>query len=112
MDATACSIELTRSRGGYGVHLRPGAGFSTMAIDKYGDILIDGVPLEFDLIGGPSIFDSFGSGGGAGSGAMIIAPISSTIEPSATHAVWSIDDAGSVSGPGLITLDPGPGVVL
>jgi hypothetical protein len=82
-------------------NLLPGVTGPTWAVDKYGDILIDGVPLEFDVIGGPPIFMR-----GSGGSTLMVAGVA---HDAATHAIWRVAEGGSLSEPGLLTLDTGEG---
>jgi hypothetical protein len=84
--------------GGYRVNALPGQTGLTWAVDKYGDILIDGVPLVFDLVAPPIVFDTPGA---QGSEAMILATID---HPAATHAVWGVGADGALSEPGLLDM--------
>ena len=96
VEVESCAVRISNTTsGGLSMMLVPGVGGATMAIDKYGDILIDGVPLEFDLIGNPWIFNKPGDMGGA----IAIATINHDM---ATHVVWDIGDDGSISNPGLL----------
>jgi hypothetical protein len=116
-DATACALPMSRpTRNGWGVNLVPGETGATWAVDKYGDILIDGVPLVFDLTQPPIIVDAPGAqpqdDGAQDDAAMILAGID---HDSATHAVWKVSARGAISEPGLLNLDtgdPNTGVVL
>jgi predicted small lipoprotein YifL len=84
--------------GGYRINALPGETGLTWAVDKYGDILIDGVPLVFDLIAPPIVFDTPGA---QGFEAMILATID---HPEATHAVWRVGADGALSEPGLLDM--------
>jgi hypothetical protein len=111
-DAEACALPITESTNdGWRVNIVPGDSQTTWAVDKYGDILIDGVPLVFDLTAPPIIFDAPGATA-QNDAAMILAGID---HESATHAVWTVDTTGKLSQPGLLDLDtgdPSTGVVL
>ena len=88
--------------GGFGVFVGEGSDGLSMRVRKYGDILIDGVPLEFDMIAPPVLFDL--PGGGA-------AAIAKVNHPQATHTVWAWDADGKATGagPGLLSFDAGDG---
>lgn len=91
-----CAVQVSnRTPNGFAMMLVPGVSGATMAIDKYGDILIDGVPLEFDLIGSPWTFDKPGEG----TGTITIATVDSEV---ATHAIWDMNEDGSIKGSGLL----------
>jgi hypothetical protein len=92
----ACAVQISnRTPNGFSMMMVPGTNGATMAIDKYGDILIDGVPLEFDLIGNPWTFDKPGDGNGA----IILGTVDAAM---ATHAIWEIADDGTIKGSGLL----------
>jgi hypothetical protein len=88
---------------GWRLNLVPGVTGPAWAVDKYGDILIDGVPLVFDLTQPPIIVDAPGAAG-QDSGAFIVAGIESD---DGTHAVWRVGADGTFSSPGLLQLDTG-----
>ncbi|MGM0556731.1 MAG: hypothetical protein ACQEVA_10175 [Myxococcota bacterium] len=111
-DAAACAMPISQStNNGWRVNLVPGETGATWAVDKYGDILIDGVPLVFDLTQPPIIVDAPGATA-QDDAAMILAGID---HDSATHAVWQVSTRGTISEAGLLNLDtgnPDTGVVL
>lgn len=104
-DFLTCAVSVSQTtdwRGGAFL-LGPGVNGPTYAFDKYGDILIDGVPLEFDLIG-PIFMLGAGAPGSDPTDNLAIAPIA---HPDATHALWTIDQSGVTSGPVPVTFDFG-----
>lgn len=105
----ACVHHLASTRGGFHAWLGAGKSGPTLRTGKYGDILIDGVPLEFDLIGAPIFFDMpEGSGGGA----MLISAVNHPTLKDVTHVVWTLGMDGRTSNPGLITIKPDPTLKL
>lgn len=101
VDRRDCAVNIGTSSQGVGLSLLPGIKGPTYAIDKYGDILIDGVPLEFDLIGPPIIFgtgSAFRTDTTKGT-SLAIAPIVHKTNKQVTHAMWSIDENGMPSQP-------------
>lgn len=95
----SCLVSVGPTDKKYQVYIGPGKDGPTMAVGKYGDIMIDGVELEWKMPAPPTIVH-------AGKDKwFIIAPIERS--DGATHAVWSIDANDNIEGPGFMELQAG-----
>ena len=101
-DSSECAHPITGTTlRGLRLNLVPGETGPAWAVDKYGDILIDGVPLVFDLTAPPIIIDAPGA---QGVQAVVLASLA---HESASHAVWTVDARGALSETGLLNVAGG-----
>ena len=92
-DPKACALPITEpTPGGLQLNVLPGQTGLTWAVSKYGDILIDGVPLVFDLVDPPILGDT--PGAGSGSGALIA-------HEAGHYLFMTVDEQGKLSLPSI-----------
>ncbi|MFT7581916.1 MAG: alpha-tubulin suppressor-like RCC1 family protein [Myxococcota bacterium] len=100
VDAKDCFL-VSSLPSGEGLYLAGGATGPTLRAGKYGDILIDGVPLEFDviastqpplwLVGPPAMM------GQPGGGAFVLLPVGDQTGGQKQTAIWLMSDDGTIT---------------